>query len=62
MGKTYKPDDDEVMRQAWKASESLINNKWTTRWPGMTYEQGVFNALEWVAGRKMFKPMEDKSD
>lgn len=29
-------------------------------WPGMTYEQGVINALEWVLGQREQPPMVDE--
>jgi len=31
----------------------------TTRWRGMTYEQGVSAALRWVLGESEDNPMED---
>ena len=30
-----------------------------TKWPGMSYEQGVENALRWVTGESDDPPMED---
>jgi hypothetical protein len=31
----------------------------STNWPGMSYEQGVENALRWVTGESDDPPMED---
>jgi hypothetical protein len=31
-----------------------------TRWPGMSYEEGVRNALDWVIGNTDTKPMDDE--
>jgi hypothetical protein len=46
-------DIDEVMN---KAAEGMDNG---TRWPGMTYEQGVHQAINWVTGQSDENPMED---
>lgn len=31
----------------------------SSRWPGMTYEQGVANALQWVTGENDDHPFEE---
>lgn len=31
----------------------------SSKWPGMTYEDGVENALRWVTGETDEAPMED---
>jgi hypothetical protein len=48
-----RPDDDEIMEQADKASESTKNLS------GMTYQEGVEAALRWVLGEFSDPPMED---
>lgn len=48
-------DGDEIDEQINEAMEGIYNSKW----PGMTYEQGVSNALRWVTGEEETPPMED---
>jgi hypothetical protein len=48
--------DDEIDEQKNKALESDGRSKW----PGMTYEQGVARALDWVTGYDDVAPMEDE--
>ena len=36
-----------------------IGDKQGTKWAGMTYEQGVTAALEWVTGDSDEHPLED---
>ena len=45
---------DDVLNKAGSA-----NLKGETKWEGMTYEQGVENALMWVFGDFLHNPMED---
>lgn len=47
----------EVDAQLNRAMEAV--DAGTTAWPGMTYEQGVDNALRWVTGQSDDVPMED---
>lgn len=49
--------DDEIEEQISRASDSVARG--STRWPGMTYEQGVDAALRWVLGENDEAPMED---
>jgi hypothetical protein len=49
--------DEQIDEQINAACEQ--NEEGTTRWPGMTYEQGVDNALRWVTGQSDDVPMED---
>lgn len=49
--------DEQIDEQLTAAMESVDNG--TTNWPGMTYEQGVDNALRWVTGQSNDPPMED---
>ena len=53
-----EPTTDEMEEQLVKALEQ--NAKGGSRWFGMTYEQGVENALRWVMGETESKPMEDE--
>jgi len=55
--KKIKPTDKEINDVLNKASDE--NSKGNTKWPGMTYEQGVENALMWVFGDNDNNPMED---
>lgn len=49
---------DEVDAQLDKTISAIEEG--TTRWAGMTYEQGVDNALRWVMGDSDEPPMEDE--
>lgn len=53
-----EPTTDEIEEQLTKAIEQ--NHKGASRWPGMSYEQGVENALRWATGETDDKPMEDE--
>ena len=37
----------------------VLDSKRVSRWPGMTYEEGVYQALRWVMGETENNPMED---
>ena len=52
-----RPDDDQIQALADKASD--IINTGTTRFRGMTYEEGIRKALEWVLGNAEETPLED---
>jgi len=45
---------DDVVNDAYENIE-----EGTTRWPGMTYEQGVADALQWVNGDREESPFEE---
>lgn len=47
---------DEVDEQLNAAADGMDNG---SKWPGMSYEQGVDAALRWVTGITDDKPMED---
>lgn len=59
----------EIDHQIHKAAESIVSipdvfgpdgacvRGWTTRWHGATFEQGVYEALQWVTGRSDKAPM-----
>jgi hypothetical protein len=51
------PSDEEVDEQLNLAAESI--DKGTTRWPGMSYEQGVDAALRWATDQTDEPPMEE---
>lgn len=46
--------DDEINDQLNLAAEGLDSG---SRWPGMSYEQGVDSALHWVLGHTDDAPM-----
>ena len=48
---------EEIDEQLNQTIDSV--DEGSTKWPGMTYEQGVDNALRWVAGDSDQPPMED---
>ena len=50
--------EKQIEEQIVKAINSIQENG--TKWPGMTYEQGVRNALDWVMGDEDTPPMEDE--
>jgi hypothetical protein len=51
-----KRTDDEIYEQIDKAQKGMnIGSKW----PGMSYEEGVRAALDWVLGDAEEAPMED---
>lgn len=52
----YTRSDDEVDEQLNLAAEGVDGG---SRWPGMSYEQGVEAALRWMAGQADEKPMEE---
>lgn len=51
------PDQDVVDGQLNLASESM--EKGSSRWPGMSYEQGVDAAIRWMMGESDEAPMEE---
>lgn len=48
---------EEIDEQMNKASEGIDQG---SRWPGMSYEQGVDAALRWVTGDDDSAPMDDE--
>jgi hypothetical protein len=42
-----------------KIKNYLSDNKIKTKFSGMTYEQGIFNALEWVIGENDDNPSDE---
>lgn len=49
--------DEEIDAVLNKASEQ--EDKGTSRWPGMSYEQGLRAAIDWLTGASDDNPMED---
>lgn len=49
---------EEIFDQLDLAVESEIEGR--SKWPSMTYEEGVSAALRWVIGETDDKPMEDQ--
>jgi len=52
-----KRSNEEIDDVLNKTSESV--DQGTTRWAGMSYEQGVEAAILWVTGQTDDNPMED---
>jgi hypothetical protein len=48
--------DPEIEEQLGLALDAQADG---SRWPGMSYEQGVENALRWVSGESDTAPMEE---
>lgn len=53
-----KRTEDEVWEQVNQAEEQTLQGG--TKWSGMTYEQGVANAIRWMTGDDDTPPMEDE--
>ena len=53
-----KPTDKQIEEQWDKASEVAMGAL-PSRYPGMSYEEGVEAALAWVTGNSDDAPMED---
>jgi hypothetical protein len=47
----------EIRQQIRDAAGSMADGRWTGRWPGTTFEQGVHGALMWVTGQSDDRPM-----
>lgn len=52
------PTDDEIEEQLEAAYEQ--REAGGTRWPAMTFEEGVIAAIEWMAGDTEDAPMDDE--
>lgn len=55
---TLEREDEEIDDVLNKCAES--SDKGSSKWPAMTYEQGVEAALLWVTGQHDENPMEDE--
>lgn len=49
-------ETDEIESEYQRAASASYG---PSKWSGMTYEQGVRNALQWVLGDSDDKPMDD---
>lgn len=56
MGYFPTPSEEEIADQLNIAIEQ---GEGGSKWPGMSYELGVQNALRWVLGDDDVKPMDD---
>jgi len=52
-----KPTEKEIKDTRDKASGFLEHS---TKWPGMSYEEGVYNTLMWLLGDYEENPMQDE--
>lgn len=52
-----KPTQEQIDEQLNLAAEAVDEGQ--SKWPGMTYEQGVDNAIRWMTGESDQPPMED---
>lgn len=43
-------------------AQDQVSNGGGSKWPGMTFEQGVALALAWALGHEETAPMEDEPD
>ena len=50
------PTLSDIHAQLEKASKT----EFQSRWPGMTYEQGVIRAIDWMRGDEELPPMDDE--
>ena len=55
----------DILSEANKAAEYIIkqgadeHDRHRSKWPHLSYEQGVENALNWAAGNTDDKPLDD---
>jgi hypothetical protein len=54
-----KQTEDEIFTVLDKATDSHINNR--DRYAGMTYQEGVMAALDWILGRGDVPLLEEQS-
>lgn len=54
----YMVDAEEAADEANEVIEQVVTG--ATKWPGMTYEQGVGAALDWVLGDREEKPFTEE--
>lgn len=53
---SIKRSEQEIVDVMNKAADGFDNG---TKWPGMSYEEGVLQALQWLFGETNDNPMED---
>jgi len=54
------PTDSEIDDTISKCFDEMESG--STRYPGLTYEEGVLAALDWAFGTSDDNPMEDESE
>ncbi len=54
--------EDDIRDQIYKAEETTEEGMRILHWPGMSYEEGVVNALQWVLGDDETPPMDEEDD
>lgn len=57
MAHSIRRTDDEIDGVLNAVAD--VQDSGSTKWPGMSYEQGVENALRWVLGEIDDNPMDD---
>lgn len=53
-----RPPTVTIQDEIAKAEESVAEGR--TRWPALSYEEGVSAALRWAIGETEDRPMEDE--
>jgi hypothetical protein len=51
---------EEVNQQLDKVNDNI--NKGISKYPGMTYEEGIRAAIDWMSGESDEPPMDDTDD
>ena len=51
-----KPTNDQIEDAIADAEEAMDGD---SKWPGLTYEQGVAEALRWALGQTNLHPLSD---
>jgi len=51
--------ENQIQKEADKAGDVLLETNGVGKFTGLTYEEGVQAALEWVLKRNEDSPMED---
>lgn len=59
MADAVRRSPEEIREQADSTGDAGVGFG-ASKWPGMSYEQGVSNALRWVLGDEETAPMEDE--
>jgi hypothetical protein len=61
MGVGVMRDEDEIRDQMNEAADHASSGK-RSKWPGMSYEDGVLAALSWALGDEETPPMTEEQD
>lgn len=51
--------EDEIDRQINDAQDQITNHRGRSKWPSMTYEEGVVAALSWLTDNDATPPMDE---